>query len=1025
MAIGCRPTISLNQRNSLEPATKENAIVIYTQSFPIQFRPLAAAEAVVTGPNVRFTVLTARLLRLEYSPTGRFEDRPSQLFWYREQPVPEYRVEREDDRLTIETTHMLLNYTAVDGGFTAETLSITVKESGATWHHGQSDPANLHGTYRTLDRADGIVALEEGLISRAGWAVVDDTGRLLFDEVGWLRPRQAPKGYQDLYFFGYGRDYPGVLQDLALVAGPAPLIPRWALGNWWSRYWAYSADELLALMDDFRQHDIPLSVCIVDMDWHVTETGNAASGWTGYTWNRDLFPDPPAFLAELRRRGLKTALNLHPAEGIFPHEAQYPAMAAALGLNPAGRQPIPFNIADPAFTRAYFELLHHPHEAQGIDFWWMDWQQGTLTGLPGLDPLWWLNHLHFYDLGRDDRKRPFIFSRWGGLGNHRYPIGFSGDTHVTWATLAFQPCFTATAANVNYGWWSHDIGGHMGGIEEGELYARWVQFGILSPIMRFHSTKNPFHERRPWGYDAEVERVTGTALRLRQALIPYLYTMAWRNHTEHRPLVSPMYHDYPDQEPAYHCPDQYLFGSQLLAAPFTSPRDPDTRLSRQVVWLPPGEWYDFFSGRRYPGNGWQAIFGDLADIPLFARAGAVVPLAQPAGWSDTGNPAGLELHLFPGADNDFALYEDDGLSASSLTPIGQRWSVDTWQVMVGPVAGETAHLPAERSFSLLFRGLAAGAEFSVALNDRPFDLAASYDPATATLRLADVSLRPADTLTVNLQAGESLLALADHRLQDCQRLVAAGRLDSYVKHALSNDLPQILEEPAVLEKYELGLSDGQRRALLELLTGSGYDRRPSRRPGEERIILWNNHGRADAQFRLVGTNPYRPPVLHKGTVPGFAFLILDQAYLTFRLGSIGLETVNDWIEGFLSRPGLRLAGVGDEVVQFDIGGPGGRAAYLTIKDGAAHLTDGRHPSPTAAVTADAGDWLALINGQAKPEELFLAGKLELSGDLQLLQRLADVIYAVPGGTFAADQWSLEFDYLGLARYRLGPAGQAG
>ena len=199
------------------------------------------------------------------------------------------------------------------------------------------------------------------------------------------------------------------------------------------------------------------------MDWHITKTGNDSSGWTGYTWNRDLFPDPAGFIAWLHQHGLKTALNLHPADGVYPHEEQYAAMAKALDVDPATERPIDFNLSDPAFARAYFEILHHPLEAQGVDFWWLDWQQGTRSRLAGLDPLMWLNHLHFYDLARDGSKRPFIFSRWCGLGNHRYPIGFSGDTVVTWESLAFQPYFTATAANVGYGWWSHDIGGHMGG----------------------------------------------------------------------------------------------------------------------------------------------------------------------------------------------------------------------------------------------------------------------------------------------------------------------------------------------------------------------------------------------------------------------------------------------------------------------------------------------------------------------------------------------------------------------------------
>ena len=306
-------------------------------------------------------------------------------------------------------------------------------------------------------------------MARFGWAVVDDSRSLVFTPDGWLEPRQTP-GNIDLYFFGYGLDFSACLGDFQQVAGGVPLIPRWILGNWWSRYWQYSEAELLGLMDEFKAYDVPLSVCIVDMDWHLTQTGNTSSGWTGYTWNRLLFPDPPAFLAALHARGLKTALNLHPAEGIHPHEEQYIDFARWMGLDPEDGEPIRFDCADRRFMQGYFELLHHPLEAQGVDFWWLDWQQGARTSLPGLDPLWWLNHLHFYDAARGGGKRPFIFSRWGGLGNHRYPIGFSGDTVVGWDALDFQPAFTAAAANVGYGWWSHDLGGHMGGVEDDELY---------------------------------------------------------------------------------------------------------------------------------------------------------------------------------------------------------------------------------------------------------------------------------------------------------------------------------------------------------------------------------------------------------------------------------------------------------------------------------------------------------------------------------------------------------------------------
>ena len=137
-----------------------------------------------------------------------------------------------------------------------------------------------------------------------------------------------------------------------------------------------------------------------------------------------------------------------------------------------------FDIADPDFLLAYLEEIHHPLEAEGVDFWWLDWQQGSHTAMPGLNPLWMLNHYHFLDSGRDG-KRPITFSRYAGPGSHRYPVGFSGDTVTSWASLDFQPYFTATAANLGYGWWSHDIGGHMFGVRDDELVTRWFQLGVM------------------------------------------------------------------------------------------------------------------------------------------------------------------------------------------------------------------------------------------------------------------------------------------------------------------------------------------------------------------------------------------------------------------------------------------------------------------------------------------------------------------------------------------------------------------
>ena len=989
-----------------------------TSDFAVKFAPVADEGALVLGENVRFTVLTERLVRLEYSPNSIFEDRPSQAFWVRRISVPEFESRQVQGRIEIETSSLLLEYDA-GIGFTADSLRITLKESGVTWCYGDEDPFNLNGTARTLDNVDGALTLEEGLLSRSGWVVYDDTPRLIFNEDGWLEPRQAAEGYRDLMFFGYGQDYTACLRDFTLVAGPAPMIPRWVLGNWWSRYWAYADKELLGVMDEFIAHQVPLSVCIVDMDWHIVDTGNASSGWTGYTWNKALFPDPAAFIAELHKRGLKTALNLHPAEGVHAHEAQYEAMCSRLGVDPAKKEPIPFDIADPQFARAYFDLLHYPKEKDGVDFWWMDWQQGKESSLSGLDPLSWLNHLHFHDLGRNGDKRPFIFSRWGGLGNHRTPIGFSGDAVITWESLAFQPYFTSTAANVNYGWWSHDIGGHMSGYEEPQLYARWVQYGVFSPILRLHSTNNPFHERRPWGWDAETERVTSAALRLRHRLIPYIYSMAWRNHTESLPMIRPMYHEYARDEQAYHCPDQYTFGSELIAAPFLEPLDADTRLSRQVVWLPPGMWYGFFDGLAYEGDGWHAVYGSLDDIPVFARAGAIVPLGPEVGWGGIENPEKLVVHLFPGADNEFKLYEDDGLQSYSLTPLVQTWSEEGWQASIGPVEGDTAHLPAARTYELLFRGVGEEATVSAKSNGEPLDVLVHYLQKESGLRVMAVGIMPGDIVTVDITHAQKMGI--DPRLARCRKVVRSSRMESYTKLALDGELPKIVGDPSLLENYQLLLTKSQLRALLEIITGAGCHQRNQRRKKGEAIILWNNQGARDMHYKFAALDINKHPQTEKGVLPKFAVLNRDDKSLTFHRSSQlaqGRIGIDNWLNSLLER--IRPQQVDDlnAAIRFNIKGENGRTATFVLQDGRGTLFEGDQERVNASISAERADWLAMINGEETPENLFFQGKIELGGDMELVLKFITVFDIVPSGKFQRNQWQLFIDYPDLLRIEI-------
>lgn len=820
--------------------------------------PVAHPDAVITFATMRITVLTERLLRLEYAADGQFEDRASQVVWYRQQPVPTYRTNQDGDQFELETGALVLKLD-VGSEFSAETLTITVKATGTEWHFGDRPTGNLLGTTRTLDQVSGATRLEDGLISRDGWAVIDDSTTLLFNDDGWLELRKNNDAL-DYYFIGYGFDYQACLNDYFKIAGRVPPIPRYILGNWWSRYWAYTAQELLDLMDDFRDHDVPLSVCIVDMDWHLTAVA-PYNGWTGYTWNRDLFPDPPAFLAALHESGLRTALNLHPALGVRPYEAMYSQMAERLGLDPASGETIAFDLADPQFARAYFELLHHPQEAHGVDFWWIDWQQGELSGLPGLDPLWWLNHLHYYDLARDGATRPFIFSRWGGLGNHRYPIGFSGDTWVNWESLAFQPYFTATAANVGYGWWSHDIGGHMFGVEDPELYARWVQFGVFSPILRLHSTNNPFHERRPWGFDAETLRVTRHALQLRHQLIPYLYTLAWHYHHSGVAPLRPMYHDYPTTEQAYHCPWQYTFGEQIIAAPFIEPAAPDTRLTRQVVWLPAGDWYHFESGEYYNGGRWHAVYGKLGDMPVFARAGAILPLNAATGWGSVDNPDAFEIRVYAGADSQFTLVEDDGVHVADTictTQMVQNWQGNELTFTIGAATGDTSQIPAQRDYIIRFFGVSE-ADVHVTVDGMPLAVGSEYDPVCEQLTVAVYEVSVSAEVVIHLQTHWP--TLLSHRNRVAERawaMLETFHLPSFTKLAISTRLDEISADVHVLAGYKTALTPSQMRALVEVTHGIGVHH-VQNMGTPDLVILWNSA--EDQQFTIQSAAQDSPRIV--------------------------------------------------------------------------------------------------------------------------------------------------------------------
>lgn len=687
-------------------------------------KPRANPFAVIKGSegnsHWRFTLLDDRVLRYEWSPDGAFEDRASTFALFRHFNAPHFQIEH-----CIEGTHLLLRTACFElvydkTEFSPKSLQIRARKGDWPWpHHGPSygdwlweydgqSYGDLGGTARTLDGADGRIPLSPGLASRhQPYSVVDDSDSMLFEDDGWIGTRKP--GRKDGYFFVFGTQYADAVKFLYRLSGAAPLLPRWALGNWWSRYHEYTADEYIQVMDRFLHHNIPISVAVIDMDWHLVDIpAKFGTGWTGYTWNKTLFPNPDAFLAALHARRLKVALNDHPADGVRSFEHLYKDVAEALRRDTSQGEAIDFDCCDREFMDAYFDVLKAKLERQGVDFWWIDWQQGETSKRPGVDPLWVLNHYHYLTSMRNARamEQPMTFSRYAGPGSHRYPIGFSGDTVISWETLRFQPEFTATASNIGYGWWSHDIGGHYGGVHSNELAARWVQLGCFSPILRMHSTKNQWNSKEPWNFEHQTDQIMTRVLRFRQALTPFLFTMSVRATYEGQPLVQPLYWRHADQ-PA-HCysyPNEFYFGPSLLVAPITQPTSPCTLLAAVPVWLPgpPATRYvDIF----HPvfvysaGDRPLVMHRSMANIPVLAPEGTVFVLdgamlaASRTQRHGVTRPMILEIWIVVGASGAFTLIEEPVNPDPAISPVPPKhtlstipinWNQPTGTLTLGPV----------------------------------------------------------------------------------------------------------------------------------------------------------------------------------------------------------------------------------------------------------------------------------------------------------------------------------------------------
>lgn len=884
---------------------------------------------------VRVTVICDECVRIEYAPfgpggePGRFCDFPS-LFAIHgpagdEPRVPEMGLqtrvyttssEAGSTPIRVRTRRMSLEYVPDGRPPHAGNMHATIEHPSppagvekrgdkVVWTPGAANRFNLGGTLSTLDGLRGAYPLGEGLLARDGWHVVDDSRRhVLVDGWAATRESQGLGPNTDWYLFGYGEDYASALNAMTIIAGRVPMPRRCTLGSWYSRYWPYTSDEFRGIVDEFELHGFGLDVLVLDMDWHKP-------GWTGWSWNRELIPDPEDLIAWLHSRGLAVTLNLHPADGVGPHEDRYAAFMRAIGREADGST-VPFDAGDRRYMRALFDQVHWPLEVgggkwkggsegekadarSGVDFWWVDWQQDKFVrSIPGLTNLRWLNHLYFEHTKRGGSdahggaagrsRRGVSFSRWaaddpnpdadsgtewghpttGGWGDHRYPIHFSGDAHTGWKMLEFQVPFTAAAGNIGCFFWSHDIGGHFGPRLE-EATTRWVQFGALSAALRLHSARTASLDRRPWTYEERYCAAMRQAFERRAALMPYVYSSVRACHEAAAPLLRPMYLGWPREERAYRSPAQYMLGPDVLVAPIVTAGMGERCVATQRVWFPPtggagderhASWYDLETGERHEGGTTAIVSADIAHVPVFVRAGAIVPMRPPTRRMASDPLTRLVLRGFPGADGDRAageLYEDDGESLDhergrcARTPLGARWARTrsalggpepvVLEATVGPTTGEFDGQPSERAIELHMGGV----HRVVSARCGSVDLPVSAGAGMAVIEIGTRSIREEVRVRIVLEAEDSRL-VAFHARQ--ANLVAA--MDD--RRAVQVGGVHLREAVIAACRADAGGGDMERRNRL-LAIGAGIGAMVE--DGELRVIDslgWIDGGRAQVEF---------------------------------------------------------------------------------------------------------------------------------------------------------------------------------
>lgn len=594
-------------------------------------------DSIIQGEKYRFTLLSERLVRMEYSPSGVFEDRPTSLVVNRKFPKVEFSIVESGTLIQISTALFTITY-AKNTPFKASTfgsnIKVTMNGTDKEWQAGNPEVRNYRGINYSIDSVKDKIILDKGLYSEDGFCLIDDSKSLVLDENDLFV--QRTNNETDFYLFLYNKDFDGCLSDYFSLTGYPSLIPRYALGAWWYKNDNYSEEGVLNLINKFKEENIPLSIFLLGDYWH--------NNINNYTPSINL----QIINNILAKENIKLGVTVNPKLEIKKGSNDYNAISSYYSADKLKFIPLSNEILS-----LYLNLFITNLENMGVSVFSLDYNNP-------LDRLtsWKFSHYH---KGKFEIKnqRGLVLSRNSGIASHRYPVVFSGKTKVNWTTLNLLPRYNSGGYNIGISFIAHPIGGYRGGIEEDELYLRYIQFATFSPIFLFASDRGEYYKREPWKWNPIIQKNIIYYINLRYKLIPYLYSESYDYHKTGHGIIKPFYYDYPKiyDEPLYK--NQYFFGRHFFVAPITKKKNMVMNRVMQKVFVPNGIWFDFLQGKKFVGGKNYTNFYRDEDYPVFVKAGSIIPM-QINPKEDI--PTKLELWIYPLDNGTYELYEDDGIT---------------------------------------------------------------------------------------------------------------------------------------------------------------------------------------------------------------------------------------------------------------------------------------------------------------------------------------------------------------------------